>query len=165
MLVGRSLDCDQRQESPQGHPLAHLQKPENINLEKGKGPYKNTTERERLDEALRINQPLATAYYMKEEFRHFWTQENLDAATAFLDDGCRRAEASNLSVLIKMANTFQLHQVGLLNNHRCPISSGSLEGLNNKIKTLQRQAYGHQGREFFEPRIYSIHLAKYALIG
>lgn len=142
-----------------------LKNSENINLEKGKGPFKNTTERERLDEALRINQPLAAAYYMKEEFRHFWDQEDLAAATAFLDDWCRRAEASKLSVLIKMANTFQLHKQGLLNYHRCPISSGPLEGLNNKIKTLQRQAYGYRDREFFELRIYSIHLSKYALIG
>ena len=142
-----------------------LKNSENINPEKGQGPYKNTTERERLDEALRINQPLATAYYMKEEFRLFWEQENLAAATRFLDDWCRRAEASKLSVLMKMANTFHLHRVGLLNYHRCPISSGPLEGLNNKIKTLQRQAYGYRDKEFFELRIYSIHLAKYALIG
>src|SRR2546423_5914490 len=37
-------------------------------------------ERERLEEALRINQPLATAYYMKEDLRQVWLQE--DQATA-----------------------------------------------------------------------------------
>jgi transposase len=142
-----------------------LKNPENLNPEKGQGRYKNTSERERLDEALRINQPLATAYYLKEEFRHFWEQEDLAAATRFLDDWCQRAEASKLSVLLKMANTFRLHRTGLLNYHRCPISSGPLEGLNNKIKTLQRQAYGYRDKEFFELRIYSIHLAKYALVG
>ena len=52
-----------------------------------------------------------------------------------------------------------------MNYHRCPISSGPLEGLNNKIKTLQRQAYGYRDKDFFELRIYSIHLAKYALVG
>jgi len=102
---------------------------------------------------------------MKEEFRLFWDQEDLAAATRFLDDWCRRAEASKLSVLIKMANTFHLHRTGLLNYHSCPISSGPLEGLNNKIKTLQRQAYGYRDKEFFELRIYPIHLAKYALVG
>ena len=142
-----------------------LKNPENLNLEKGKGQYKNVNERERLDEALRINQPLATAYYMKEEFRLFWDQDNLTTAKRFLNDWCRRAEVSNVSVLMKMATTFQLHRTGLLNYHRCPISSGPLEGLNNKIKTLQRQAYGFRDQEFFRLRIYSIHLAKYALVG
>lgn len=134
-----------------------LKNPENLDETKG--------ERTRLEEALRINQPLATAYYMKEEFRHFWEQPNVAAAKRFLDDWCRRAEASTLSVLVKMANTFRMHRSGLLNYHRCPISTGPLEGVNNKIKTLQRQAYGYRDQEFFHLRIYSIHLAKYALLG
>lgn len=134
-----------------------LKNPENLDEAKG--------ERARLEEALRINQPLATSYYMKEEFRHFWEQKSLAEATRFLDDWCRRAEASTLSVLKKMASTFQMHRTGLLNYHRCPISTGPLEGVNNKIKTLQRQAYGYRDQEFFRLRIYSIHLAKYALLG
>jgi len=134
-----------------------LKNPENLDEAKG--------ERTRLEEALRINQPLATAYYMKEEFRHFWEQESLAEATRFLDDWGRRAEASTLSVLRKMASTFQMHRTGLLNYHRCPISTGPLEGVNNKIKTLQRQAYGDRDQEFFQLRIYSIHLAKYVLLG
>lgn len=134
-----------------------LKNPENLDESKG--------ERTRLEEALRINQPLATAYYMKEEFRNFWEQESLAEARRFLDDWCRRAEASTLSVLKKMASTFQMHRTGLLNYHRCPISTGPLEGVNNKIKTLQRQAYGYRDQEFFHLRIYSIHRAKYALLG
>ena len=141
-----------------------LQNPENLREEKGKDLYQNSTERERLDEALRLNQPLATAYYMKEEFRQFWKQESLAVATLFLDDWCRRAEASKVSVLMKMASTFVMHRKGLLHDHRCRISTGPLEGLNNKIKTLQRQAYGYRDREFFELRIDAIHLAKYALV-
>ena len=134
-----------------------LKNPENLDETKG--------ERARLEEALRLNQPLATSYYMKEEFRLFWKQENLTQATRFLDDWCRRAEASSVSVLKKMASTFQMHRTGLLNYHRCPISTGPLEGVNNKIKTLQRQAYGYRDQQFFKLRIYSIHLAKYILLG
>ena len=134
-----------------------LKNPENLDEAKG--------ERARLEEALRINQPLATAYYLKEEFRHFWEQAGVADAERFLDDWCRRAEASQLSVLKKMASTFQMHRAGLLNYHRCPISTGPLEGVNNKIKTLQRQAYGYRDHEFFQLRIYSIHLAKYVLLG
>lgn len=134
-----------------------LKNPENLDEARG--------ERARLEEALRINQPLATAYYMKEEFRHFWEQPSPAAAARFLDDWCRRAEASTLSLLTKMASTFRMHRTGLLNDHRCPISTGPLEGVNNKIKTLQRQAYGYRDQEFFRLRIYSIHLAKYVLLG
>ena len=134
-----------------------LKNPENLDETKG--------ERRRLEEALRINQPLATAYYMKEEFRHFWDQNNWHAAQRFLDDWCRRAEASKLSVLMKMASSFRMHREGLLNYYHCPISTGPLEGVNNKIKTLQRQAYGFRDEEFFHLRIYSLHLLKYVLLG
>ena len=46
-----------------------------------------------------------------------------------------------------------------------PISSGPMEGTNNKIKTLKRQAYGYRDQEFFKLRILGIHEAKYALTG
>lgn len=39
------------------------------------------------------------------------------------------------------------------------------EGTNNKIKTMQRQAYGFRDQEFFKLKIYAIHEAKYALVG
>jgi transposase len=40
-----------------------------------------------------------------------------------------------------------------------------LEGTNNKIKTLKRQAYGFRDLEFFKLKILAIHKAKYALVG
>lgn len=162
-LSGFRRELQREAEGPLGKTLLKgtrwliLKNPENLDETKN--------ERTRLEEALRINQPLATAYYMKEEFRHFWEQPSVAAATRFLDDWCRRADASTLSVLKKMASTFQMHRTGLLNYHRCPISTGPLEGVNNKIKTLQRQAYGYRDQEFFRLRIYSIHLAKYVLLG
>ena len=46
-----------------------------------------------------------------------------------------------------------------------PISIGPLEGTNNKIKTMNRQAYGFRDLEFLELKILAIHRAKYALVG
>ncbi|MBU1140740.1 MAG: transposase, partial [Proteobacteria bacterium] len=36
---------------------------------------------------------------------------------------------------------------------------------NNKIKTLQRQAYGFRDMEFFKLKIHALHETKYALVG
>ncbi|BCS86848.1 hypothetical protein PSDVSF_00900 [Pseudodesulfovibrio sediminis] len=44
-------------------------------------------------------------------------------------------------------------------------SPGLIEGTNNKIKTLKRQAYGYWDKEFFKLRIMGIHESKYALTG
>ena len=45
------------------------------------------------------------------------------------------------------------------------ISTGSLEGTYNKIKTMKRQAYGYRDIEFFKLKIKALYEAKYALIG
>jgi len=57
------------------------------------------------------------------------------------------------------------HSWGILNYFKRPISTGPLEGTNNKIRTMQRQAYGFRDREFFKLKIYALHETRYALIG
>jgi transposase len=39
-----------------------------------------------LDEALKLNEPLATTYYMKEELRNIWHQPDKIAAQQALDE-------------------------------------------------------------------------------
>ncbi|WP_457577343.1 transposase, partial [Desulfomarina sp.] len=39
------------------------------------------------------------------------------------------------------------------------------EGINNKIKTMKRQAYGFRDLDFFKLKIKAIHLARYELVG
>ena len=134
-----------------------LKNPENLN------PRKD--ERQRLNEALRINQPLATAYYMKEDLRQFWQQPGKFSAQFFLDDWIASAQASGVAMLKKFAKTLQLHRAGLLAWYDYPISTGPLEGTNNKIKTMQRQAYGFRDQEFFKLKIHAIHQTTYALVG
>jgi len=64
-----------------------------------------------------------------------------------------------------MSNTLSVHRVGLLAYYDIPISTGPLEGTNNKIKTLQRQAYGYRDIEFFRLRIFALHETRYELVG
>ena len=40
-----------------------------------------------------------------------------------------------------------------------------LEGMNNKIQTMKRQAYGFRDMEFYKLKICAIHETKYALVG
>jgi transposase len=134
-----------------------LKNPENLVPER--------RERERLEEALRLNQPLATAYYMKEDLRQIWEQPNQATATRVLDDWIRRAEHSGIKVLHKMAATLGAHRNGILAHYVYPISTGPLEGTNNKIKTMQRQAYGFRNHQFFKLKIYALHQTRYALVG
>ena len=134
-----------------------LKNPENLNDDRN--------EHQRLRDALKLNEPLATAYYLKEDLRQIWEQPGKRAAGKFLKDWCARARASGIRVLKTMANTLEGHRAGILNWYNYRISTGPLEGTNNKIKTLKRQAYGFRDQEYFKLKLYALHLAKFELIG
>jgi transposase len=134
-----------------------LKNPENLDADKD--------EKQRLEEALALNKPLATAYYLKEDLRRFWEQPGKRFATAFLNDWLKKAEASGVKVLQQMAKTLAAHRSGLLAYYDAMITSGPMEGTTNKIKTMKRMAYGFRDPEFFKLKILAIHETKYALVG
>jgi len=134
-----------------------VKNPENLDTVKN--------EHQRLAEALKLNEPLALAYYLKEDLREVWEQEDEEAAQAHLMDWILRAEISGVAMLIKFAKTLRWHAQGILAWYDYPISTGPLEGTNNKIKTMKRQAYGFRDHEFFKLKILALHQTKYALVG
>jgi transposase len=122
-------------------------------------------EPKRLDKALKLNAPLATAYYLKEELRQLWQQPNWRAGRKFLTSWCARATASGIGILQQFARTLRKHARGILNYFKFPISTGPLEGTNNKIRTMQRQAYGFRDHQFFKLKIYALHETRFELVG
>ena len=134
-----------------------LKNPENLRADQN--------ERQRLDAALNLNKPLATAYYLKEDLRQLWQKKDKGSAAVFLNDWISRARSSKIKMLVKFADTLENHRDGILAFYDYPISTGPLEGTNNKIKTLQKQAYGFRDMEFFKLKIYALHETKYALVG
>ena len=134
-----------------------LKNPENLEDERN--------ERKRLEKALALNKPLATVYYMKEDLRQIWDQRDKRAAEVFLDDWIARARVSGIRMLQQFAETLVEHRRGILNYYKRPITTAALEGTNNKIRTMQRQAYGFRDHEFFKLKIYALHETTYALVG
>ena len=134
-----------------------LKNPENLCQEKD--------EASRLQEALAMNEPLAMSYYMKEDLRQIWSQESKDKAKAALNSWITRAQTSGIGPLMRIGGTLAAHKSGILNWYDHNISSGPLEGTNNKIKVMKRMAYGYRDMEFFKLRILAIHEAKYVLTG
>ena len=134
-----------------------LKNPENLSEDRD--------EAAQLAAALKLNEPLAMGYYLKEELRLFWGHTFRWPAQLFLRSWCERAIATGLTPLKTMAKTLTRLEDGLLSYFDHRISSGPMEGTNNKIKTVQRQSYGIRDREYFELTLYSLHQKKYALVG
>jgi len=123
------------------------------------------SEHERLERALKLNEPLACAYYLKEDLRRFWEQDSKREARAFLQDWIERARASGIRILQSFAKTMTLRKKGMLSWYDYPISTGPLEGTNTKIRVMQRKSYGLRDYDFMKLKIYSLHETKYALVG
>jgi transposase len=152
-----SASSDQDRRILKGTRWLLLKNPENLDEDRN--------ELDRLLEALRLNQPLAIAYYLKEDLRQIWSQPDKRTARRVLRDWLARARASGIRMLIQFADTLEQHQDGVLNYYDYKISTGPLEGTNTKIQLMKRQAYGFRDPAFFKLKILGIHEAKHALVG
>ena len=119
----------------------------------------------KLDQALRLNEPLLLAWYLKEELRELWNQTSRRQMKAFPHDWCDKAIQTGIGQILKMAKTLRTHAAGILAYADFPITSAKLEGINNKIKTLTKRSYGFHDQNFFVLKLLSLHHAKYRLLG
>ena len=76
-----------------------------------------------------------------------------------------RAEVSGIKMLKNFAKTTRKHFKKILAHYDYPISTGIIEGTNNKIKTLSKRIYGFRDAEYFKLKIMVIHKSRYVLTG
>jgi len=119
----------------------------------------------KLNSLLKINKPLFAIHSMKEQLRLLWSQPNRQHALQFLNQWIFDALAAGPKVLIKIGMTLLRNRKGILNYFPHRITSASVEGTVNKIKTLKRQAYGFRDMEYFKLRLYHLHCQGYSLTG
>ena len=98
----------------------------------------------------------ARAWILKESFEHFWSYNSLTWARYFLDYWTWRALRSRIEPMMKVARMLRGHQALLLNWFRAKgeISSGAVEGLNNKIRVVTRRSYGFRTYTAMEIALY-----------
>jgi len=121
--------------------------------------------RAKLDELLQLNNSLSKAYILKEQLRRLWDCTNQEDAIEKLNQWLLTAGESAVNPIIKFAKTITRHYFGIVNYFKHRITNAKVEGINNKIKTMKRQAYGFRDNEYFKLRIYFINKARYSLVG
>jgi transposase len=112
--------------------------------------------RQKLNALLASKLATARAWELKEAFAHFWKYKSLFWAGGFLDYWCFRATRSRLEPMKKVARMLRAHEPLLLNWFRAKgeISSGPVEGLNNKIRVVTRRSYGFRTYKAMEMALY-----------
>ena len=114
----------------------------------------NLTDRQavKLSELLRTNLQTVRADLMREDFQRFWEYKSATWAKKFLDEWCARAMRSRIEPMKRLAKTLRRHSELLLNWFAASgtISSGIVEGFNNKAKLTMRKAYGFRTPDAIE---------------
>lgn len=118
----------------------------------------NLTDRQtvKLSELLRYNLQSVRAYLHREDFQRFWEYQSPGWAGRFLDEWTARVMRSRLGPLKKVARSLRAHRELLLNWFRAKgtLSSGTVEGFNNKAKLTMRKSYGFRTYETIELALY-----------
>ena len=118
----------------------------------------NLTEKQavKLSELLQYNLQSVRSRLMREDFQRFWEYFYPACAAKFLDEWCTRTMRSKIDPMKKVAKTLRRHRELILNWFRAEgtLSSGIVEGLNNKAKLTMRKAYGFRTAKAIEIALY-----------
>jgi transposase len=122
-----------------------------------KRPENLTSNQEiKLSDLLRYNLKAVRSYLLKEDFQFFWDYISPFWAGEFLDLWCKRVMRSRIEPMKKVARMLRSHRELLLNWFRArkTISSGVMEGFNNRLKLTTRKAYGFRTFRAAEVALY-----------
>ena len=155
-----------------GEALDKVRAAESRELKSAKSPYQevlkhsrwcllkhkeNLTDKQtvKLSELLKHNLQSVKAYLMRADFNRFWTYKSPAWAGKFLRDWCARANQTDIEPIKDMAKTLLKHESLLLNWFESQgLSSGVVEGFNNKAKLTMRKAYGFKEYKSIEIALY-----------
>lgn len=113
------------------------------------------TGKQSLDTLLSANKRLNTAYILKESFGQLWDYRSETWARKFFENWKSSLKRQKLKPYEKFAKLVERHWDGIsafckLENK---ISLGFVEGFNNKIRVIQRRAYGLRDEEYLRLKV------------
>jgi transposase len=155
--LNKAVDEVRRAESTRlrGQPLAAKLKKMRWKLLR-KGSRVRGQARLKLEGLLASKMATGRAWDLKECFDYFWHYKSATWAGAFLDYWTKRAMRSRLEPMKKVARMLRKHEGLLLNWFKAKgeLSSGRVEGLNNKIRVVTRRSYGFRTYKAMELALY-----------
>lgn len=116
--------------------------------------------RKNLEQLLQANARLNIAYLLREQFEQLWDYASADDMRAFFDNWRKQLVGADLIPYEKFSKLVDKHWNGIaahsLPTHTIPL--GFVEGLNNKIRVIQRRAYGLRDEEYLALKILTMGL-------
>lgn len=111
--------------------------------------------RQSLRKLLRANKRLNTAYLLKETFGQLWSYETEGWARRFFDHWKASLKWQRLKPYEAFAQMIERHWEGIAAycHPENKVALGFVEGLNNKIRVIQRRAYGLRDEEYLRLKV------------
>jgi transposase len=91
----------------------------------------------------RLNYRLFRAWELKEMLRELYRSVHPDAATTYLKRWCYSAERSKITTFAILARRIRRHSDAIIAAIQLGLSNSRLEGINAKVRVIQRRGYGH----------------------
>lgn len=118
--------------------------------------------RQSLKKLLSVNKRIQTAYVLKEEFGQLWDYDSETWARKFFDNWKQKLKWQRIKPFEKFAIMIEKHWEGII-SHCHPdnkVKLGFVEGVNNKIRVIQRRAYGYRDEEYLKLKILTAFLPR-----
>jgi len=111
--------------------------------------------RRRLQTLLAANKRLNTAYVLKEQFGQLWAYRREPWARKFFDQWRAALRWQRLQPFEKFAELIERHWAGITAycQPENKVALGFVEGLNNKIRVIQRRCYGIRDEDYLHLKI------------
>ena len=111
--------------------------------------------RQALKLLLKANKRIHKAYLLKETFGQLWDYRNETWCRKFFDNWKTQLRWSRLEPYHKFVETIERHWDKIVSYCRPEnkVSLGFMEGLNNKIRVIQRRAYGIRNHEYLRLKV------------
>ena len=104
---------------------------------------------------LKVNKRLNKAYILKESFGQLWEYNNPKWARKFFENWKAQLRWSRIKPFQKFVELVERHWNGIISycrpDHK--VSLGFMEGLNNKIRVIQRRAYGIRNMHYLRLKV------------
>ena len=113
------------------------------------------------DELLSQNRLLFTLDLIKERLTLAYSRKDEARMAEDIIDIMDTCEATKNEHLMWFKRLLDNHFEGIIAHATYDISAGKIEGINNKIKTLRRQAYGYRDDEYFFLKLFDVSRKRY----
>lgn len=111
---------------------------------------------QRYREMVEDNELFFAGDWVKTALDEAYTLHDTEKMQLYIDDIILVCRGTGNKHFERFARLLESHIDGIVAHARYPISSGKVEGLNNKIKTVRRKSYGFADDEYFFLKLFDI---------